>query len=218
MTVTLDVEYEQDPVRVLPVPVTTVDVVLLSGQARLNGWSLRDGTTSIPLENEGNVTSPGASTAISTLSGLAAGTYQVGWTVGLAATLAAADANNFVLTHNGVFVVQSINGFAAGEYPQQPFEFTVAANDNMIIKNIAAGTVGAVYSGQLTLTPVTIAESIAELQDGNNILGEISFGGGAVDTHHFAHTGLRVRNQIKLHVVSGAVVGAVYARFQKNTG
>jgi len=218
MTVEISIDYESEPVRAIPVPATFVDVVLLNGPCELCGWSMRDTTATIPQDNSGSVTSPGANATITSLTGLAAGTYQVTWQVELSGTLAAADANNFALKHNGVIVLQSENLAVAGVYPQVTAEIVVAAGDSISITSIAAGTVGAVYTAQLSLQSGLTITSVAEFQDGNNPLGETSATPGALDTQWFGQRGLHVRNRINFHPVSGLLTGTIYARFTKNTG
>ncbi len=214
----IEIDITAGPVRVLPVLVTAVDVLLLNGPCELAGFSLRDATGDVPAAAEGSVISPAAGATIVTLAGLAAGTYLVNWEVELSGTLAAADANNFQITRPSLAAVGSVNLAVAGVYPQAPLEITVPSGGFISILAIGLATVGAVYSAQLTLTPVATPNTVAELQDGNNPLAELSLGGGVADSRWYGSGGLKVRNRINLHIVSGAVTGAVYARFAKLTG
>jgi hypothetical protein len=209
----IDIDITAGPVRVLPVLATAVDVLLIQGPCQLNGWSLRDATGDLPLETEGSVTTPGALSTICSIANVPAGTYLVNWLVQLAGTPAAADANNFQLVNGATGLVVSANQGAIGEYPQDQVEIVVPATQTVKIVNIAAGTAGAIYTAQLALIPIAAGNSIVELQDGNNPLAEIAVPNPGADKQWFGGAGLHVRNRINLHMVSGAVTGAIYARF-----
>lgn len=211
--VTIDVEV--GPVLAIPIPPTVVDVVALTGDAYLVGWNFREVSGEVPAENEGSVTSPAANTTLLTISGLAAGTYTVKWQVELSGTVAAADANNFKVQQGGTFVVGSINQGAVGNFPQDDFEMVLVAGNNVTVRSVAAGTVGAVYSAQLSLIPVDSTDAIVEVQDGNQPLGESSMGNGRSDDRWFGPQGVKVHQQILVHIVQGTITGVVYARFIK---
>lgn len=194
----------------VPVPVTAVDVSELNGPCVLYGWSLREASGDTSQQNEGSVTSPAALQTIVTLTGIPAGNYSIEWTVELAGTLAAGDANNFELKDSAGNVLQSVNLAVAGQYPQQPVEATLAASSSVTIEALAVGTVGAVYSAQLVITPASITDAQAEIRDGNQPLGESGMPVGGSDTQFFGAPGVTVRNTVTLHVVSGIVTGVVY--------
>jgi hypothetical protein len=214
----LEIDVTVGPVRVIPVLATAVDVLLINGPVELAGFSFREAGGEVGGRASGNVTSPGATTAIATLSGFAAGTYLVNWTVGVEGTLGAGDANNMNITLTGVSQIPAIYPGVVGEYPQQQLELTLLATDNISVKSIAAATVGANYSADITIIPVGPIQALAELQDGNNPLAEVSLVAGQGDSRWYGSGGLKVRNRINLHMISGTMAGAVYARFQKNTG
>lgn len=103
----------------------------------------------------GSVTSPTAGQTI-TSQALAAGTYAVGWSAQLSGTLGAGDANNFALKLAATQLAQSLNAAAAATYPQPSQTVVVPAGGaTLAIAAIGAGTVGAVYGAQLTVTPLT---------------------------------------------------------------
>jgi hypothetical protein len=214
--VTLDIEW--DPVRVIPVPVSAADFQLIAGPAKLCGWSLRDAQAEIFRENTGILLSPGAGATIVTRTALPAGTYTISWTVGLEGTVAAVDADNFQLQVSGAASVTSINLAVVGQYPQQSAVFIVPANTTVKIIAVAAGTVGATYEASFSIQPASVDDTVVEIQDGNNVLAESGMIAGGTDTHWFGGDGLKARNEVFLHIVSGSVTGAVYARFQKTTG
>ena len=197
----------------MPFPVITADYSPIAGPVVLLGWSVREATDQQTQDNEGSVTSPGAGQTIVTLAGLPAGTYNVGWSVELAGTLAAADSNNFRLTDTGGDQLGSINLAVAGSYPQVSTELTIATGQSISIVAIAAGTVGAVYSAQLSIEPVIIDDVIAEIRDGNQILGCISLGTGQASTLYFGIPGMSVMNGITVHIVTGTLVGVVYCLY-----
>ena len=202
-------------VRGIPVLPTTVDVPLLTGPATLMGWSLRDSSSDVPAETEASVTSPTAGQVITFTAALAAGTYLVKWQVELSGTLAAGDANNFKLGTNVAFVVNAVNGIAAGMYPQEDVEVTVAQGQNLQIQAIAIGTVGAVYSAFISAIPLAAGNYLAEIRDGGQPLGEVSSAASGVDSVWFGPMGVRVSNGITLHMISGSLTGVIYAGFDK---
>lgn len=214
----IDVDITLGPVRVVPVPASFVDQLLINGPCTLYGWSLRDAAADIPNANTGQVTSPAAGATIIALTGLQAGTYKVSWEVGLGGTLAAGDANNFLLRHNSLAVLLSVNPAAAGSFIQIQTDITVAPGDSINIVANAIGTVGAVYTASLAIEPASIPNASAELQDGNNPLGEIAVVANAASTEFFGDPGIHVRNRLNYHPVTGLMVGAVYVRYDTGTG
>lgn len=214
----IDIDVEWDPVRVVPVPVTTVDVTPILGPCKLCGWSLRDATGDLAQQNENSVTSPAAGGNIVGLGATGGGTYTVEWTVSVGGTLAAGDANNMKLVGPGGLILNALYPAVAGDYPQPTVQVTLAAGNFLNVQAIAAATVGGIYSAQVAIIPVASANTVCELQDGNNALGEVAVPNPGCDTHWFGGDGLKVRNQLKMHIVSGAITGALYVRFQKNTG
>lgn len=197
---------------VLPINVqpTSVDVVILRGTGRLTGWSLRDVNATAPRDITGIVVAPLAAGTIATLTGLAAGTYSVEWIVGLQGAAAAGDADNFRLNDSSGDVMTSVNPGAAGEYPQANAQLTVPANGFIDVYAIAAGTAGVTYTAQITITPTGETNTVCELQDGNNIMGESAMVNFASDTKDFGSGGVLIQQQLTLHVVSGTVTGCVY--------
>lgn len=111
---------------------------------------------------QGSVTSPAATAAITATPAVPAGVYMVNWTVGLAGTLAAGDANNMRLFAAGSPVVNAIDPPVAGTYPQAPVTVVIPAGGGSIgVQAIAAGSVGAIYSAQITATPVSAGAETA---------------------------------------------------------
>lgn len=210
MTVNIDVDVETGPVSAIPVPVTTVDVPVINAPCCYYGFSLREASGDVPRDNEGSATSPAALQTIATITGLPAGNYTVNWTVSLAGTLAAADANNFELTDTNGVVSASINPAIAGEYPQVASEISIPANATVSIQAIAAGTVGAIYSAQLAIEPSIVDDAVIEVRDGNQILATCSLGVGGAETEYPGPPGIKVMASITVHVVQGTVTGVIY--------
>lgn len=102
------------------------------------------------------VTSPGSSVNVSTAITPAPGQYIVNWEVELSGTLGAGDQDNFAVALGNTNLETSINDPVAGDYPQPSFILTVPVGNTATLKvrTKAAGTVGSIYSGTLTLTPV----------------------------------------------------------------
>lgn len=106
---------------------------------------------------KGSATSPGAGATIMSIpaASIPPGTYEVNWIVGLNGTPAAADADNFKITMTGVLAgTLSVNNGAVGEYTQDEFQITVPAGNTsaLTITASGAGTAGAIYSAQISLT------------------------------------------------------------------
>lgn len=199
----------------IPVPPTSADVTLITSDCRICGWSLRDATGDIAVEREGQVTSPGANAIITLIATLPNGTYDVTWSVALQGAAAAADADNFTLNANNAIVMGSINPGAAGTYPQVPARVTITTGVGISVNTIAVGTVGVTYLASFEATPVQRANTVVEIQDTGNILGEFAPFGNESDTEYFGEYGIPCQGQIKLHVISGVVTGVVYAKLQR---
>lgn len=195
------------PITVQP---TSSDVTILQGAGRLAGWSLRDVNATSPKAASGSVIAPVAATTIVTLSPLAAGTYTVRWTVGLQGAAAAGDAGNFRLNSTSGDITASVNPGAAGEYPQPDVQITVPAAGFIDVYAIGVGTAGVTYSASITITPIGEVNTVCELIDGNNTIGESALINQASDTRDFGDDGIIVFQRIVLHVISGTVAGCVY--------
>jgi hypothetical protein len=195
------------PVRIAP---TAVGGPVFTGGGVLAGWSLRDATAVIPNQTEGTVAAPGAGAVIAQLTNVPAGTYNVNWAVTLAGALAAADTNNLVLFVNAGNVQVAIALPVAGEYPQEPVEIVVPSLATVGVKAIAVATAGTAYTAQFAISPTLELESIVEIQDGGNVLGEFSSGSVRAWTQWFGKDGPYLNSGVQLAVVSGAVTGCIY--------
>lgn len=112
------------------------------------------------LQNSASVTAPAAGATITSVT-LTPGQWAVSWSVMLAGTPAAGDANNFRLVI-GSSVLTSINpGSVGGPWGQAPVEVTVPVNTNAIIKAVGAGTAGAIYTAQLSATPAGAGDTVS---------------------------------------------------------
>lgn len=117
-------------------------------------------------QGEGSVTSPGAAATITSFS-LPAGGWTLNWTIELAGTPAAGDANNFQLTLGAVQELVSINpGAVAGPLQQNGVQVQVPAGGATVaVKSIAAGTAGAIYTAQLVALPANLIQLQVTLPD-----------------------------------------------------
>lgn len=110
------------------------------------------------LQAQGSVTSPGAAATIAQilLANLSLVTYNIQWTVELDGTPGAGDVNNFRLFLGGTVLATSVNDGAIGRYVQENVQVTVPAGlaSGIRVQSIAAGTAGAIYSAQITASPV----------------------------------------------------------------
>lgn len=208
-------ELDTGEVAPLPVPVTTVDLSVITGDCRLVGWSLRDASAPASAQGAGQVVAPAAGAAIVTLSGLRAGTYDVAWSVGLQGAAVAADQDNFQLKNGATAVENTINAGAAGAYTQTGARITVPANGTVTINAIGAGTAGVTYLAEIELVPSQVGATVVEIQDSGNILGEVSLGPGGSETDVLDHFGMLCQGGIRVHVVQGQVTGVIYARLMR---
>lgn len=211
----LSVDVVAGAVRAIPVPATTVNASILQGNSYLMGWSFRDAGPVASPSAEGSVTSPAAGATIASTTAIPMGEYTINWTVSLAGTVAAADANNFGLYVNSTLVETSVNLGAAGEYPQPPVTYNIPQGATVSVKVLALGTVGAIYTAAFALTPISITDNAFELYDGSQLLGEGSMPTGGASSQSFAPLGIRVYTGINLVMISGAIQGTVNALFEK---
>lgn len=215
MTVDVDITVGDLPIRGIPVPLTTVDVLILGGPCTLLGWSLREAAGEIPGQADGTVLSPGALANIAVTASIPAGTYTVNWTVTLLGAAGAGDVNNFQLVDSAGVVVASLNAGAAGQYPQAPVQVTTTVAGTVRVQSIAAGTAGVTYGADITAIPTLGIAATVEFQDGNQPLGESAVAPGSADTQLMFDDGVQVTGQILLHVIRGAVTGVVYAKLDR---
>jgi hypothetical protein len=108
----------------------------------------------------GSAAAPAPFTMLTSVTIPVGGTYAIDWSVALAGTLSAGDANNFLLYQNAVELAVSVNPAVAGTYAQAPVTITAEPGDQVIIYSyFNTGTAGSTYTGsiaggisQLTLT------------------------------------------------------------------
>lgn len=142
----------------------------LLGQANVNAFgsfmSAQTAAQSIGRVNTGSVTSPGAAATIATIS-VAQGEWLVQWQVEVDGTTAVGDDNNFQLTAPGVAGNTSENGHTPGQPYPQPSETVLApvGGGTVQVKSIAAGTVGAQYLAQITVSEASAPASYFEIPD-----------------------------------------------------
>lgn len=208
--ITIDVESGE--IIPLSIPLTSSDITLTTGVAWLCGWSIREASGDSATAVEANLVSPGAGAVIATSAALAVGVYDVAWTVELIGAAAAADANNFALFVGGVQITASVNAGAAGVYVQPNVRVNAGAGATVQIKAIGAGTVGVTYSVSVSIVPANQVDAAIEIRDGRNPVAEIGVPVAGVSSQSFGVHGLKIRSDITLHIVSGVVTGAVYAR------
>lgn len=211
----ITVEVVAGAVRAIPVPATTVNVTILPGNSYLMGWSFRDAGPIASPAAEGSVTSPAAGTIIASTLAVPFGEYGINWTVSLAGTVAAADANNFGLYVNSTLVATSVNLGAVGEYPQPEVTVNIPQGATVSVKNIALATVGAIYTAEFAITPLSIIDNVFELYDGSQLLAEGSMPTGGASSTSFAPDGIKVYTGINLVMISGTIQGTVTARYEK---
>lgn len=199
----------------LPLASLSANQTLITGPAYYRGYSLRDTGAPAPVQASGQVVAPAAGATIAATGNLQAGTYQVGWTIGLQGAAAAADANNFVLTDSVGNVLVSVNPGAAGEFVQQNVEVTIAANTPISVKAVGAGTAAVTYSAELEVSSTGEIETIIELQDGTKQLAEISFRNERTRELNIGRPGILIETALNINVISGSVTGGIWVSFDK---
>lgn len=196
----------------IPLTVSAASAVagtpLISGPARLMGWSLQGGAGT--LSAQGSVTSPGAAAVLATTTGLAVGRYKVTVQVSLAGTLAqATDANNLLLSVTGGG--QSIrldNNIGAAEQTFGPFDLEVTAlTGNAIqVATVAAGSVGSIYTVGLQ----DAQDAQGTITDGAQVVGVFGVPAGTTDTEWFGPDGVYCGTDVQPHISQGDVTGVIY--------
>lgn len=205
-------------VRPIPVPLTSADIVLLSGDCYFCGWSIREASGETASDAQGFVVAPGAGAAIATSPSQVGGTYTLNWTVELIGAAAAGDQNNFGLYVNAVLVATSVNLPAAGEYPQPPVQVVIPNGTTYQVKAIGAGTAGVTYGASVSAVPVAIGDAVVEFRDGLNPLAEVSLPANGSNSQSWGQIGHQIKSDIRVHVIAGIVAGTISARFAKSGG
>jgi hypothetical protein len=109
------------------------------------------------LQNYNTATSPGADATIAAVTLLPGVVYSVTVIVQLSGTLGAGDTNNMLLETGNLLQTLITPPGVAGQVSNGPFIITgsaAGAGLTCAVEAIAASTVGAVYSAQITATPV----------------------------------------------------------------
>lgn len=206
----IDVTLGTSAIIPVDVPSTSASGQIVSGSARLYGWSFRESGGALPVDASATVVAPAATTVIATTGALAAGVYDVQWTVELQGAAAAGDANNFKLFNGAGAVMGSENAGAAGSYPQPSVRVTVAAGQAVSVQSIGAGTAGVGYTASISATPSPLFGFQAELRDNGQSLGCPAADLMESDTKWFGPPGVTVQGGIKLNLIAGTVAGVVY--------
>lgn len=211
----LEIEFSLGHVWAIPVTPPGVLDVPLAGPAKLMGWSFRESGAETGSSAEGSVVAPAAGATIVQLANLPVGVYTISWEVELLGAAAAADANNFQLVAGATVLAVSLNAGAAGSYVQVTVQFQLNSVQTVAIKAVGAGTAGVTYAAQLAVAPVTAGQAVLELQDGNQVLGEITAGIAGSLTQWFGPEGIKIFNQVKAVPIVGQMTGVIYAKFHR---
>jgi hypothetical protein len=132
------------------------DVMLCQTKELAQTASQLAAASSATVDAEGSVTSPGAFTTIAIIpaTSLPAGEYTINVVVSLAGTVTqGTDNNNFKLVAGALSAVLD-NTIGGNDQPFGPFVWTCTGANSILVQNIAAGTVGAIYSVTIEATPV----------------------------------------------------------------
>lgn len=211
----MDVDIETSRVLAYDLAALSSGNAVVSGPARLMGWSVRDAGLENNQENFGSVVAPAAGTVIAQLPAIQQADYTISWQVQLIGAAAAADQDNFGLYAGAVLLETSQNAGAAGVYPQTQTAFYDEFGQALAVKAIGAGTAGVTYSAQINIVPIGFAGPIVQLQDGNQELAEVYSPIFGADTRWFGPSGICVMNQIKVTVNVGKLAGAIYVKLER---
>lgn len=209
------IEIVDGTVRPITVPATAVDVQLLPGDGYLCNWALRDAQGEISTDAEGSVVAPAAGATIAVTSVLPAGEYTVSWTVSLAGAAAAPELDNFELVTGATVISPSVNPPVAGNYPQPPAVYQLAAAGTFAVKAVGAATAGVTYSAEISVAPASTVSSVFELRDGSRVMGTASMAPNDDSSRSFGAEGMRIYTGLTLHIVQGAVTGSVGCRYNR---
>lgn len=196
--------------RVLPVSAAaaTAGKRLLGGPLRIVGYSLNDGAAGQGLTATGQQTAPGAGATIASIS-LPNGEYTVEWTLELQGTPGAGEVNNVALDIGATQVATSVNLGAVGNYPQQNANVSVTGGPlTLAAKAIGAGTAGAIYIINFTITPT--GNSQCTLSDGGMVVATISVLQGADRTEWPDTVGLEFETDFTVTTTQGVIQGTVF--------
>lgn len=211
----MDVDIETSRVLAYDLAALSSGNAVVSGPARLMGWSVRDAGLENNQENFGSVVAPAAGTVIAQLPAIQQADYTISWQVQLIGAAAAADQDNFGLYAGATLLETSQNAGAAGVYSQTPAAFYDEFGQALAVKAIGAGTAGVTYSAQINIVPIGFAGPIVQLQDGNQELAEVYSPIFGADTRWFGPSGICVMNQIKVTVNVGKLAGAIYVKLER---
>lgn len=121
------------------------------------------GPAGTPISAQGTQTAPGANTQIAIIAAasITPGTYTISWTCSLSGTPGAGEVDNFQLRLGSTTLENSSNPGAVGEYPQAAFGPVYLSGANAVaVRNSGAGTAGAVYAVNITITPVSSGDVV----------------------------------------------------------
>lgn len=184
--------------------------ILANGPKRLMGWSMVSGAVA-SAENQGRVVAPAAGATIASVTGLAAGDYQVNWAVELDGAATATELNNFQLMNGAAAVLRSDNPAAAGTYPQVSVVVTVAAGGTVSVQAVGAGAVGIGYSAQLEVV-LLAGGAIGQVLDGAQVLGVVSTGQDQTDVQWMGDKGVQIATSVAVTATVGKLSGCLYVR------
>lgn len=199
----------------VPLVQSLSDTVLINGPCRLIGWSIRAEGISSPQDFEGQAVAPGAGGNVLAPQVVPDGVYDVNWQVQLIGAAAAADQDNFKLTLPDGKTLISANAGAAGLYPQEPVQASAFIGGQVSVVAVGAGTAAVTYLVQVTLVPSKGISTRVEIQDGNSPLGEVAVTEDSASTQWFGLPGVRVRQQVKAHIIAGFPSGCVYVAYEQ---
>lgn len=139
-----------------------------SGVANLFAWPSAPAAApaGLTVQGDASVTSPAAGATITSIT-LTQGTWTIAWGVRTSGTVAAADNNNMQLNlPGGVSLIADVPQGGSNLSQQNAVTIQVpVAGATVTVTAIAIGTVGAIYTAQITATPGEATSGYAPLPD-----------------------------------------------------
>lgn len=209
----LDIDISYGTVYAVGFSTATVQNPVIAGPGKLMGWSVRESGFEASQQAEGTAVAPLAGATIAQVAAPQGGIYTISWAVQLIGPAAAADQDNFALFLGATQIATALNQPVAGNYQQEEINVSDLFGSAIAVKNIGAGTAGVTYGAQIFITPTVSPQAIMELDDGNNIIAELSLRANDAASEWFGDDGIWIRNQVKVNSIQGIILGALYFKY-----
>lgn len=209
------VEPDWGPVRAIDMASLVPGNRVISGPARLMGWSVRDGSGAVNLADSEQDLPATAGFTLGTVTLTGDGKYDVNWEVGFNPAPLVTDAFNVQLLQNAAVLLTCRCSVAAGQYPQTSLKVTGRKNDVLTIVPIVNGGAGITYFGSISAGISDTSESVVELRDGNQALAEMKSPTAGAASVWLGPQGILIANQITAVNILGALSGSIFVQYYR---